>query len=101
MVAPFIELTIGDMFVNTPGFLGSLSLDVDDVGTWETDPGLQFPKHITCACDFTYIGKYLPSTLGKHYGLGWLEDKGWSSKGSKMLTKGTLINPQTIKRPRK
>ena len=79
MVAPFIELTIGDMFVNTPGFLGSLSLDVDDVGTWETDPGLQFPKHITCQCDFTYIGNYLPSTLGKHYELGWLKDEGWNA----------------------
>ena len=36
MVAPFIDLTIGDMFVNTPGFLSSLSVDVDDVSTWET-----------------------------------------------------------------
>jgi hypothetical protein len=52
--------------------------------------GLQFPKHITCGCSFTYVGKYLPSTLGKHYELGWLEDKGWSSEGSKMVTKGTF-----------
>ena len=90
MIAPFIQLTIGDMFNRTPGFLDSLSIDVDDASTWELDEGLQFPKHITCQCSFTYVGKYLPSTLGKHYGLGWLEDKGWSSKGSKMLTKGTF-----------
>ena len=76
MVAPFINLTLGDMFNNTPGFLDSLSIDVDDVSTWETDEGLQFPKHITCACSFTYVGKYLPTTLGKHYELDWLEDFG-------------------------
>jgi len=80
MVAPFINLTIGDMFKDTPGFLDSLSIDVDDTGTWEIEDGLQFPKHITCNCSFTYVGKYLPSTLGKHYELGWLEDKGWTAK---------------------
>ena len=53
---------------------------VDDVSTWETDPGLQFPKYITCGCEFTYVGKYLPSTLGKHYELGWLKDEGWNKE---------------------
>ena len=79
MIAPFINLTMGDMFVDTPGFLSSLSVDVDDNSTWEIQEGLQFPKYITCACEFTYVGKYLPSTLGKHYELGWLSDQGWTS----------------------
>jgi hypothetical protein len=90
MVAPFIELTIGDIFNRTPGFLDSLSVEFDDQSTWELENGLQFPKHITCQCSFTYVGKYLPSTLGKHYELGWLEDKGWTSKDSNMITKGTF-----------
>jgi hypothetical protein len=91
MVAPFIDLTLGDMFVDTPGFLNSLSMDVDDVSTWEIDEGLQFPKKITCACEFTYIGKYLPSSLGKHYELPWLRDHGWSGDfGSGGNTKGTF-----------
>ena len=91
MIAPFIELTLGDMFNRTPGFLDSLSVDVDDTSTWEMDEGLQFPKHITCACSFTYVGKYLPSSLGKHYELNWLDDKGWTSdKDGKALTKGTF-----------
>ena len=81
MVAPFINLTLGDMFKDTPGFLDSLSVDVDDTGTWETEEGLQFPKHITCNCSFTYVGKYLPSTLGKHYELNWLEDFGNAKVG--------------------
>ena len=72
MVPPFIELTIGDMFNRTPGFLSSLTLDVDDNSTWEIDEGLQLPKHITCNCSFTYVGKYIHHQKGKHYELGWL-----------------------------
>ena len=98
MIAPFIELTLGDMFKKTPGFLDSLSVDVDDNSTWEIEDGLQFPKHITCACSFTYIGKYMPSTLGKHYELDWLKDTGWSKVGS-TVSEGTFVgddmtNPQ-------
>ncbi len=74
MVAPFIELTMGDMFNRTPGFLSSLTLDVDDNSTWEIDEGLQLPKHITCNCGFTYVGKYIHHQKGKHYELGWLPD---------------------------
>jgi len=80
MVAPFIELTIGDMFVNTPGFLDSLSVEVNDLGTWEIEPGLQLPKHITCQCSFTYVGKYIQAQKGKHYELGWLPDGMHSDK---------------------
>jgi len=98
MVAPFIELTLGDMFKNTPGFLDSLSVDVDDNSPWEIDEGLQFPHHITCQCSFTYIGKYMPSTLGKHYELNWLNDTGWSKIGQ-TVSEGTfagddMTNPQ-------
>ncbi len=92
MVSPFINLTLGDLFVDTPGFLSSLTVDVDDVSTWEIDEGLQFPKYITCGCDFTYVGKYLPSTLGKHYELNWLDDKGWTvDKDGNAATKGTFL----------
>jgi hypothetical protein len=91
MIAPFIQLTLGDMFNDTPGFLDSLSVEVNDISTWEMQEGLQFPKHITCQCSFTYIGKYLPSSLGKHYELNWLDDKGWTSdKDGNVLTKGTF-----------
>ncbi len=93
MVAPFIQLTLGDMFKDTPGFLDSLSVDVDDNSTWEINEGLQFPKHITCNCSFTYVGKYMPSTLGKHYELPWLTDNGWSAGNEvgKGATYGTFI----------
>jgi hypothetical protein len=85
MIAPFINLTIGDMLNQAPGFLDSLSVEVNDTTTWETDEGLQFPKHITCQCSYTYIGNHQPSMLGLHYGLNWLEDKGYgvNTDGSK------------------
>ena len=73
MVAPFIELTIGDMYKDTPGFLSQLSLTVQDGTTWEIDD-YKLPKYIQVNCSFTYIGKYLPNQIGKHYELPWLED---------------------------
>ena len=73
MIAPFIELTIGDMYKDTPGFLSQLSLTVQDGTTWEIDDW-KLPKYIQAACSFTYIGKYLPNQIGKHYELPWLED---------------------------
>ena len=71
MIAPFIELSIGDMYKDTPGFLSQLSLTVQDGTTWEIDDW-KLPKYIQANCSFTYIGKYLPNQVGKHYELPWL-----------------------------
>ena len=73
MIAPFIELTIGDMYKDTPGFLSQLSLTVQDGTTWEI-VDWKLPKYIQANCSFTYIGKYLPNQIGKHYELDWLKD---------------------------
>ena len=75
MIPPFINFTLGDMFVSTPGFLNSLSLEVDDMGTWEIEQGLQFPKHITCQCEFKYVGSHPQTSDGKHYDLGWIPER--------------------------
>ena len=71
MIAPFIELTIGDMYKDTPGFLSQLSLTVQDGTTWEIKDW-KLPKYIQASCSFTYVGKYLPNQIGKHYELDWL-----------------------------
>ena len=92
MIAPFMQLTMGDMFVNAPGFLDSLSISVDDTSTWETDEGLQFPKFISCDCSYTYIGKHQPSMLGLHYGINWLEDKGYGVNSDGTKNAGTFHN---------
>jgi len=72
MITPFIELTIGDMFVEAPGLLNSLTVTVEDASTWEIEEGLQYPHFISCACEFQYIGNYVPHNVGKHYDLSWL-----------------------------
>ena len=66
MVAPFIELTMGNILVNSPGFLNSFSYTVEESSTWEFDEGLQFPKFINVSCDFRYIGSQIPEKYGKH-----------------------------------
>ena len=68
MITPFIELTLGDMFVESSGILMGLSVTVEDNGTWEIDDGLQFPHYMKVACEFRHIGNdKLSSTSLKHY----------------------------------
>ena len=75
MIAPFVELTLGDMFKDTPGLLDSLTVTVEDATTWEIEDGLQFPHFISCACSFKYIGTTdnTPVKHGKFYDLSWLK----------------------------
>jgi hypothetical protein len=68
MVGPWIYLTIGDMFNNSPGFLTGVTVTTGDETTWETD-GTKLPKHITVDCTFKYIGNHQLMTTGKHYDL--------------------------------
>ena len=68
MVTPLIELTLGDMFVDTSGILTGLTVTVEDTSTWEIDDGLQFPHFIKAACEFKYIGNNkLSSVSTNHY----------------------------------
>jgi hypothetical protein len=69
------------MYKDTPGFLSQLSLTVQDGTTWEIDDW-KLPKYIQAACSFTYIGKYLPNQVGKHYELDWLIDDHPSPAGT-------------------
>jgi len=66
-VAPIVYLTIGDMFVNTPGFFKSVNVQVPDNTNWETKDGLQFPHVCDVSLDFQYIGKETPTMLSKNY----------------------------------
>jgi len=77
MVAPYIYLTIGDMFKNTPGYFNNITVTADESTTWEIDDGLQIPHYFTVSLDFVHVGRYLPNTLGLHYdGIKHLRDSG-------------------------
>ena len=66
MIAPQADLTIGDMYRDQPGYIQTLSINVQDNTTWEFDL-FQFPKHITANLTFKYFGKHVPHQFGKHY----------------------------------
>ena len=75
MQAPFMELTMGDMFKDTPGILTGLTVTVEEASTWEIDEGLQFPHFIKAACEFRHIGSHIPDARGKHYDLPSIKDR--------------------------
>ena len=66
-VAPYIYLTIGDMFVNTPGFFESVNVTIPENSSWEIIDGKQFPHMCDISLSFTYIGKELPTMRGINY----------------------------------
>ena len=95
MVAPFIELSLGDMYKSTPGFLASLSIASQTSTTWELDKGLRVPKYLTCSCSFRYIGKYRPSMIGKHFDFDWISsDQEFDSFAKDPATTTDLTSPE-------
>ena len=71
MQAPFISLTIGDMYNRMPGYLNGLTYDVEDNATWDTEEGYQLPKIVNVNCTFTHIGKHPLANRGIHYDTPW------------------------------
>ena len=73
-VAPYIYLTIGDLFSNTPGYFSSVGITIPESATWEISEGIQVPQVCDVSAEFTYIGKQTPHQIGKQYdGLSWIQ----------------------------
>ena len=72
MVAPAVELTIGDMYKDTPGHLTSLTHTIPDNSTWEIEKDLKLPHQVEIAVEFQYVGNYKLSNGGKHFDIKWL-----------------------------
>ena len=69
MVAPWIKLTIGDLYNKVPGFLGNMTITYDMEATWEIKTGERLPHKIEVTTDFTYVGDEQFSMTGKgNYG---------------------------------
>ena len=68
MVAPMIELSIGDLYKKAPGFIKSMNLSYDMDATWEIKTGERLPKKIDVTCDFITIGKEQWKRDGNHFG---------------------------------
>ena len=76
MTPPFVELTIGNLYKNTPGLIDSIGITIEDSGGWDIDVPLQLPKFLTIAIGFKFIGNYALSMTGKHFDLPWLSGDG-------------------------
>ena len=94
MISPFSELTIGQMYTDSPGYISALTYTVQDNGTWETTFA-KVPKYVQVSCTFIYVGKRLPSATQKHYELPWVADKEYQS-GVLNDFLGILGNPKLI-----
>ena len=94
MISPFTELTIGQMYTDTPGYISALTYNVMDTGTYET-VFAKLPKYIQVNCTFVYIGKRLPSATQKHYEIPWVADEqyipGAASDFAKIINNPNLI----------
>ena len=74
MISPLCELTIGQMYTDSPGYISALTYTVQDNGTWETDFA-QLPKYVQVQCTFVYLGRRLPTATQKHYECPWIGDE--------------------------
>ena len=76
MVTPYIYLTIGDLFNNTPGYFDNITVTFEENVVWEVQEGMQIPHYFQVSVNFVYIGKTLPNTIGKHYDVPFMKDVG-------------------------
>jgi hypothetical protein len=73
---PFMRLTLGDLFYQTPGFIESLSYSFPEDATWDiaadqdTNPDAkQLPMVVDVSIGFTVVGDYRPQLYGRVYSL--------------------------------
>jgi hypothetical protein len=94
---PFMRISIGSLFRNTPGFISSLTYTVPDDATWDiaedakdTKDAKQLPMIVDVAMSFTIVGDFRPQMKGRAYSLqnerDWLKDS-VTKLGSKSKSK--------------
>ena len=59
-IAPFVELTIGDLYNKQPGYFSSVNITIPQTSTWEID-GLELSHICDVSVEFTFIGDTTPS----------------------------------------
>ena len=76
-VAPFVELTIGDLYKDQPGYFNSVNITIPQGSNWETEEGYQLTHLCDVSLEYTFIGKQLPNILGKQFDIdGYDKDAG-------------------------
>jgi hypothetical protein len=80
MKAPWMRLTIGDLFLQTPVVMTTLGYTYATDHSWEInieeDPEMfQVPHKVGVSCQFNIISNYLPQQQGRFFGLAKQFDK--------------------------
>ena len=96
MSSPMIELTIGDMYREQPGFLSSVTMTVQDGSTWEFEEGMKLPHYVQISCEFTHIPKRKPEVNGSHFALDWTYTE--EEKSTSKLFKGANERHEQFKK---
>jgi len=86
---PFMRITIGHLFQQTPGFISSLSYSIPDDATWDiaedyianNKESKQLPMLVDVAVSFTIVGDYRPQMHGRVYSLSDFGAKGKKAPG--------------------
>ncbi len=102
MIAPWMRLTVGDVFVQAPVVLTSISYDFAMDAPWEInieeDPTMmQVPLKIGVSLQFNMIGDYMPQKGGRFYTLAKrFDDTGTPKRGSDNWLSDFRDNVDTI-----
>jgi len=67
MKAPYVELTIGDLYKKQLGFFSGINVTIPQSSNWETKDGHQLTHICDVSLEFTYIGRQVPSLDTKQY----------------------------------
>ena len=104
MQAPWMRITVGDLFVQQPVLLTTLDYTLHDADTsWEinieNDPTMmEVPFKVTVRCSFTMISDHLPQKGGRFYTLAkkFDEGSGTPKRGNDNWLSDALDNVDTI-----
>jgi len=103
MQAPWMRLTVGDLFVQQPVLLTTLDYTLHDADTsWEinieNDPTMmEVPFKVTVRCSFTMISDHLPQKGGRFYTLAKkFDEAGTAIRGNNNWLSDALDNVDAI-----
>src|SRR5690606_19606575 len=67
MIPPFVKITIGDLYVNQPGFFRSINHTVENDTPWDIEEPYQAPHGIVTSIAFSIIEKHQMQTDNRSY----------------------------------
>ncbi|MDA7495893.1 hypothetical protein N8469_00105 [bacterium] len=91
-IAPFVELTLGNLLREQPGYFSSVNVTIPQSSTWELQDGFQLPHICDVTVEFTFVGRVTPQNFKmthEHTGIGGVH-------GNLTDNTHTLDNPSTF-----